>query len=79
MAVQNFLCSIMTVDELTAMNLNRTMTTYSVTISNPNSSNQSLWTIALIKDDDTYVLNPTAGTYTGIVAIQVNGTAYQTP
>lgn len=37
MAVQNFLCSIMTVDELTAMNLNRTMTTYSVTISNPDS------------------------------------------
>ena len=32
----------------------------------------------MIKDDDTYVLNPTAGTYTGIVAIQVNGTAYNT-
>jgi hypothetical protein len=53
--------------------------TYSVTISNPNSANAGLWTVALIKDDDTYVLNPTAGTYTGIVAIQVNGTAYQTP
>ena len=32
----------------------------------------------MIKDDDTYVLNPTAGTYSGIVAIQVNGVAYNT-
>ena len=49
-----------------------------MTISNPDSVNIGLWTIALIKDDDTYVLNPTAGTYTGIVAIQVNGVAYNT-
>ena len=78
MAIGSFICSQISVEELTAINVVRTRTTYSVTISNPNSANQSLWTVALIKDDDTYVLNPTAGTYTGIVAIQVNGTAYQT-
>ena len=53
--------------------------TYSVTISNPDSANAGLWTVALIKDDDTYILNPSTGTHTGIVAIQINGTAYQTP
>lgn len=52
--------------------------TYSVTVSNPDSANAGLWTVALIKEDNTYVLNPTAGTYTGIVAIQVNGVAYNT-
>ena len=49
-----------------------------MTIANSDSVNQSLWTVALIKDDDTYVLNPAVGTYSGIVAIQVNGVAYNT-
>ena len=49
-----------------------------MTIANSDSVNQSLWTVALIKDDDTYILNPAVGTYSDIVAIQVNGVAYNT-
>lgn len=76
MAIGNFICSEISVEELTAINVVRTRTTYSVTISNPDSVNSALWTVALIKDDDTYILNPSAGTYYDIAEIQINGVAY---
>ena len=37
MAVGSFICSELSVEELTAVNVVRTRTTYSVTISNPDS------------------------------------------
>ena len=37
MGVNNFICSSISVETLTAVNVVRTRTTYSVTISNPNS------------------------------------------
>ena len=76
MAVRSFISQRVAVQTLTAAVVVRTRMTYTVTVANSASVNQSLWTVALIRDDNTYILNPSVGTYANIAEIQVNGVAY---
>ena len=75
MSVKKLFGSIANVSNLEAVNVVHLKQTYNVTVVVGTGSHPQLWQVALVRDDRTYVLNPSAGQYSDIVEIHVRGAA----
>ena len=75
--IGTFQCPVAFVhDVMTVANVAWTKPTFTVVVSDDDNV-LSYWTVALVRPDKTYILNPSSGTYSGVSEIQINGLSYQ--